>query len=191
LGEGPQLLARGEGECAGKPGSQRPGHRRHRHQLVHDDQLVADGLRRRGAADGAEGQRLVPSVDPVATSLWSMGRREKEEKAAEAAEREDADPLVQLERRLRDGRSVFVDEVLRAWRSTRYPKAMIQMLAQRKRPELAQRAAAAVGIVIDVSAPTWREDLDALLFEQLFGKSFEDLDALADAIRRAVPDPSA
>ena len=133
----------------------------------------------------------MPSVDPVATSLWSMGRREKEEKAAEAAEREDADPLVQLERRLRDGRSVFVDEVLRAWRSTRYPKAMIQMLAQRKRPELAQRAAAAVGIVIDVSAPTWREDLDAMLFEQLFGKSFEDLDALADAIRRAVPDPSA
>ncbi len=120
-----------------------------------------------------------------------MGRREKEEKVADAAEREDADPLVQLERQLRDGRSVFVDEVLRAWRSTRYPKAMIQMLAQRKRPELAQRAAAAVGIVIDVSAPTWREDLDALLFEQLFGKSFEDLDALADAIRRAVPDPSA
>jgi hypothetical protein len=120
-----------------------------------------------------------------------MGRREKEEKAAEAAQREEADPLVQLERRLREGGSVFVDEVRRAWKSTRYPKAMIQMLAQRKRPELAQRAAAAVGIVIDVSASTWREDLDALLFEQLFGKSFEDLDALADAIRRAVPDPSA
>jgi hypothetical protein len=120
-----------------------------------------------------------------------MGRREKEDRATEAAQREDADPLVQLERRLGEGKSVFVDEVQRAWKSTCYPKPMIQMLTRRKRPELAQRAAAAVGIVIDVSAPTWREDLDALLFEQLFGKSFEELDALSDAIRRAVPDPSA
>ena len=120
-----------------------------------------------------------------------MGRREKEDRATEAAQREDADPLVQLERRLGEGKSVFVDEVQRAWKSTRYPKAMIQMLTRRKRPELAQRAAAAVGIAIDLSAPTWREDLDALLFEQLFGKSFEELDALSDAIRRAVPDPSA
>jgi hypothetical protein len=109
----------------------------------------------------------------------------------DAEAREDADPLVHLERRLREGRSVFVDEVRRAWKTTRYPKAMIQMLAQRKRPELAQRAAAAVGIVIDVNAAGWREDLEGLLFEQLFGKSFADLDALADAIRKAVPDPSA
>ena len=119
-----------------------------------------------------------------------MARREAEERAEDASEREAADGLVQLERKLRAGETVYVDEVRRAWKQTRYPQAMIRVLTQRKRPELAQRAAAIVGIDVDLTSDTWREDLEALLFEYFFGKRFEDTDALADAIRRAIPDPS-
>jgi hypothetical protein len=119
-----------------------------------------------------------------------MGRRDTEERAEDASEREAEDVLVQLERKLRAGETVYVDEVRRAWKQTRYPQAMIQVLAQRKRPELAQRAAAIVGIEVDVTSESWREDLEALLFEHFFGKPFEVTDALADAIRRAIPDPS-
>ena len=119
-----------------------------------------------------------------------MGRQETEERADEASAREASDVLVQLERKLRTGETVYVDEVRKAWRQTRYPQAMIRVLTQRKRPELAQRAAAIVGIDVDLTSDTWREDLEALLFEHFFGKRFEDTDALADAIRRAIPDPS-
>ena len=83
-----------------------------------------------------------------------------------------------------------VQDVRAAWRSTRYPRAMIQVLAQRRRPELAVWAATMVGIAVDPSSPTWREDLDAELFERFFGMRFSETDALADAIRRAIPDPS-
>ncbi len=97
---------------------------------------------------------------------------------------------MQLERRLRDGKSVDVQDVRRAWRSTRYPRAMIQVLAQRRRPDLAVRAASIVGIDVDPSIPTWREDLEANLFERFFALPFAETDALADEIRRAIPDPS-
>jgi hypothetical protein len=117
-------------------------------------------------------------------------RRERQDRAEDAAEREAADPLVQLERKLRDGKSVDVHDVRDAWRSTRYPRAMIQVLAQRRRPEFAVRAASMVGIDVDVTSPSWREDLDAELFERFFGMPFNETDALADAIRRAIPDPS-
>lgn len=119
-----------------------------------------------------------------------MPRRERQERAEDAAEREAADPLVQLERRLRDGKPVDVQDVRTAWRTTRYPRAMIQVLAQRRRPELAVRAAAIVGIALDPASPTWREDLDAELFERFFGMAFSETDALAAAIRGAIPDPS-
>lgn len=97
---------------------------------------------------------------------------------------------MQLERRLRDGKPVDVQDVRRAWRSTRYPRAMIQVLAQRRRPELALRAASIVGIELDPASPTWREDLEAHLFERFFGMPFSETDTLADTIRRAIPDPS-
>jgi len=119
-----------------------------------------------------------------------MGRRETEDRADDASEREAGDALVQLEQKLRAGETVYVDEVRKAWKQTRYPQAMIRVLTQRKRPELAQRAAAIVGIDVDLGSESWREDLDAMLFEHFFGKRFEDTDALADAIRRAIPDPS-
>ncbi len=120
-----------------------------------------------------------------------MSQRDRQERADVTAERETDDPLVQLERKLRDAISVDVQDVRRAWRTTRYPRAMIQVLAQRRRPDLAVRAAAAVGIEIDPSIPTWREDLEASLFERFFGLPFSETDALADDIRRAIPDPAA
>ncbi len=122
--------------------------------------------------------------------LPGVPRRDRQDRAEDAAEREAADPLVQLERKLRDGKSVDVHDVRTAWRSTRYPRAMIQVLAQRRRPELAVRAASMVGVHVDLTSPSWREDLDAELFERFFGMPFNEIDALADAIRRAIPDPS-
>lgn len=119
-----------------------------------------------------------------------MARRETEDRAEDASEREAQDALVQLERKLRGGETVYVDEVRRAWKQTRYPQAMIRVLAQRKRPELTQRAAAIAGIEVDLTSPSWREDLEAMLFEHFFGKRFEETDGLAEAIRRAIPDPS-
>jgi hypothetical protein len=120
-----------------------------------------------------------------------VSHRDPQERAEATSERETGDPLVQLERTLRDGKSVDVQDVRRAWRTTRYPRAMIQVLAQRRRPHLAVRAAAVVGIEIDPSIPTWREDLEASLFERFFGLPFTETDALADDIRRAIPDPAA
>lgn len=119
-----------------------------------------------------------------------MSPRDRQDRAENAAQREEEDPLVQLERKLRDGRSVDVQDVRKAWRTTRYPRAMIQVLAQRRRSDLAVRAASIVGVEVDPSIPSWREDLDAHLFERFFGLSFGETDALADAIRRAIPDPS-
>ena len=119
-----------------------------------------------------------------------MSRHDRQERAEETEEREGDDPLVQLERKLRDGKSVDVHDVRRAWRVTRYPRAMVQVLAQRRRPDLAVRAAAVLGIEVDPSIPSWREDLDVLLFERFFGMPFSETDALADQIRRAIPDPS-
>ena len=119
-----------------------------------------------------------------------MARRDTEERAESASEREAKDTLVQLAQKLQAGQTVYLDEVRRAWKQTRYPQAMIRILAQRKRPELTQRAAAIAGIEVDLTSPSWREDLEAMLFEHFFGKRFEDTDALADAIRRAIPDPS-
>ncbi len=123
--------------------------------------------------------------------LPDVSRRDPQDRADAAAEREAEDPLVQLERKLRDGKPVDVHDVRTAWRATQYPRAMIQVLAQRRRPELAVRAASMVGIEIDPAEPTWREDLEAELFERFFGMPFSETDALADAIRRAIPDPSA
>jgi len=120
----------------------------------------------------------------------SVSRQDQQERVEAAAEREAEDPLVQLERKLRDGTSVDVHDVRKAWRTSRYPRAMVQVLAQRRRPDLAVRAASMVGIRVDPSEPTWREDLDAELFERFFGMPFHETDALADAIRRAIPDPS-
>jgi predicted GTPase len=117
-------------------------------------------------------------------------RRDREDRAEDASERESSDPLVQLERRLRDGKPVDVQDVRKAWRTTRYPRAMIQVLAQRRRSDLAVRAASIVGLEVDSSAPTWRVDLEAHLFERFFGMPFSETDTLADAIRRAIPDPS-
>jgi len=119
-----------------------------------------------------------------------MSRDDRQERAENAEQREADDPLVQLERKLRDGRSVDVQDVRKAWRTTRYPSAMIHVLAYRRRPEQAVRAASIVGIEVDPSSPTWREDLEAHLFERLFGLSFRETDALADEIRRVIPDPS-
>ncbi|HUM11498.1 MAG TPA: hypothetical protein VLT82_11155 [Myxococcaceae bacterium] len=119
-----------------------------------------------------------------------MPRRDRTDRAEDASERESNDPLVQLERKLRDGKSVDVQDVRKAWRTTRYPRAMIQVLAQRRRSDLALRAASIVGLEIDSSTPTWREDLEAHLFERFFGMPFSETDALAEAIRRVIPDPS-
>jgi len=120
-----------------------------------------------------------------------MSRRDRQDRADAAAERESEDPLVELERKLRDGRSVDVQDVRRAWRTTRYPRAMIAVLAERRRPDLAVRAASLVGIEVDPSLASWREDLEANLLERFFGLPFSETDALADAIRRAIPDPAA
>ena len=120
-----------------------------------------------------------------------MSRRDRQDRAEDTARREADDPLVQLERKLRDGKPVDVQEVRKAWRTTRYPRAMVQVLAQRRRPDLAVRAAAIVGIELDPSSATWREDLEAELFERFFGLSLHETDALADEIRRGIPDPSA
>jgi hypothetical protein len=119
-----------------------------------------------------------------------MSHRDHLDRAEDSAQREADDPLVQLERTLRDGKSVDVQDVRKAWRTTRYPRAMIQVLAQRRRSDLAVRAASIVGIDVDPSIPTWREDLEAQLFERFFGLPFRETDALADQIRRAIPDPS-
>jgi hypothetical protein len=119
-----------------------------------------------------------------------MSHRDREDRAEDTAQREADDPLVQLERKLRDGQSVDVQDVRKAWRTTRYPRAMVQVLAQRRRSDLAVRAASILGIDVDPSSPTWREDLEAHLFERFFGLSFRETDALADEIRRAIPDPS-
>jgi len=119
-----------------------------------------------------------------------MSRDDRKDRADATAERELEDSLVQLEKKLRDGKPVDVQEVRKAWRVTRYPRAMIQVLAQRRRTDLAVRAASIAGIEIDPTEPTWREDLEALLFERFFGMAFGETDSMADAIRRAIPDPS-
>ena len=119
-----------------------------------------------------------------------MSRDDRKERADATAGRESEDPLVQLERKLRDGKSVDVQDVRRAWRTTRYPRAMVQVLAQRRRPDLAIRAAAVLGIEVDPSIPSWREDLEAELFERFFGMPFSESDALATGIRRVIPDPA-
>jgi hypothetical protein len=119
-----------------------------------------------------------------------MSRHDRQDRTEDTAQREADDPLVQLEGKLRDGQSVDVQDVRRAWRTTRYPRAMVQVLAQRRRSDLAVRAASIVGIDVDPSSPTWREDLEAHLFERFFGLTFRETDALADEIRRAIPDPS-
>jgi hypothetical protein len=119
-----------------------------------------------------------------------MSHRDRQDRAEETEKREGDDPLVQLERKIRDGKSVDVEDVRRAWRVTRYPRAMVQVLSQRRRPELAVRAAGVLGIEVDPSIPSWREDLEAMLFERFFGMTFSETDALADQIRRAIPDPS-
>ena len=129
-------------------------------------------------------------MPPVACMLTPVSRREREEKIEAVAKREAEDPLVQLEKRLRDGKSVDVHDVRTAWRTTRYPRAMILVLAERRRPDLAVRAASILVIDVEPTVPTWREDLEANLFERFFGMPFEETDALADAIRRAIPDPS-
>jgi hypothetical protein len=120
-----------------------------------------------------------------------MSRDDRQERAEDAEQREGDDLLVQLERKLRDGKPVDVQDVRQAWRTSRYPRAMIQVLAQRRRTDLAVRAAALVGIEVDLSSPTWREDLETTLFERFFGMPFRETDALAAEIRRAIPDPAA
>lgn len=120
-----------------------------------------------------------------------MSRNDRQDRAEEAEQREADDPLVQLERQLRDGKSVDVQDVRRAWRVTRYPRAMVQVLAQRRRTDLAVRAAAVLGIDVDTSSSSWREDLETELFERVFGLPFTEIDALADQIRRSIPDPAA
>jgi hypothetical protein len=119
-----------------------------------------------------------------------MSHRDRQDRAEGTEQREADDPLVQLERKLRDGKSVDVQDVRKAWRVTRYPGAMVQVLAQRRRPDLAVRAASIVGIEVDPACPSWREDLEAHLFERFFGLPFGETDALADDIRRAIPDPA-
>ena len=120
-----------------------------------------------------------------------MSRHDRRERIEEAEQREADDPLVQLERKLRDGKSVDVQDVRMAWRTTRYPRAMVQVLAQRRRTDLAVRAAAILGIEVDPMIPSWREDLEAQLFERFFGMPFADTDVLAEQIRRSIPDPAA
>jgi len=120
-----------------------------------------------------------------------MSRHDRQERAEDAEEREADDPLVQLERKLRDGKSVDVQEVRKAWRTSRSPRAMVQVLAHRRRTDLAVHAASILGVDVDTASPTWREDLEAELFERFFGMAFSETDALADQIRRAIPDPAA
>jgi hypothetical protein len=120
-----------------------------------------------------------------------MSRDDRQERAEDAEQREADDPLVQLERHLRDGKSVDVQDVRKAWRVTRYPRAMVQVLAQRRRTDLAVRAAAILGIEVDTSIFSWCDDLEAELFERFFGLPFTETDALADQIRRSIPDPAA
>jgi hypothetical protein len=120
-----------------------------------------------------------------------MSHDDRQKRAEDLEQRESDDPLVQLERKLRDGKSVDVQEVRRAWRSTRYPRAMVQVLAHRRRTDLAVRAAGMVDLEVDPASPTWREDLEAQLFERFFGMPFAEMDALAEQIRRAIPDPAA
>ena len=79
-------------------------------------------------------------------SRFPMSRHDHQERAEDAEQREADDALVQLERTLRDGKSVDVQDVRKAWRSTRYPRAMVQVLAQRRRTDLAVRAAGILGI---------------------------------------------
>jgi len=119
-----------------------------------------------------------------------MSRRDRQDRVEDTAERESDDPLVKIEQKLQEGKPVDVHEVRVAWRTTRYPRAMIRVLAQRRRPELALRAARIAGIDLDPASPTWKEDLEAHLFERFFGMPFSETDALADAIRRSIPDPS-
>src|SRR5215469_1771689 len=109
--------------------------------------------------------------------LTCMSRDDRQERAEDTEQREADDALVQLERKLRDGKSVDVQDVRKAWRTSRYPRAMIQVLAQRRRTDLAVRAASVVGIDVDPSSPTWREDLEANLFERFFGMPFREADA--------------
>jgi len=85
-----------------------------------------------------------------------MSHRDREDRAEGTAQREADDVLVQLERKLHAGQSVDVQDVRKAWRTTRYPRAMVQVLAQRRRSDLAVRAASIVGIDVDPSSPTWR-----------------------------------
>jgi hypothetical protein len=68
---------------------------------------------------------------------------------------------------------------------------MVQVLAHRRRTDLAVRAARVLGIEVDTASPSWREDLEAELFDRFFGMSFAEMDALAEQIRRDIPDPAA
>ncbi len=120
-----------------------------------------------------------------------MSHDDRKKLAEDIEQRESDDPLVQLERKLRDGKSVDVQEVRKAWRTTRYPRAMVQVLAHRRRTDLAVRAASILGIEVDTSSETWREDLEAELFERFFGMPFAEMEGLAEQIRRAIPDPAA
>lgn len=120
-----------------------------------------------------------------------MSHDDRQKRAEDIEQRESDDPLVQLERKLRDGKSVDVQEVRKAWRTTRYPRAMVQVLAHRRRTDLAVRAASILGIEVDTSSETWREDLEAELFERFFGMPFAEMEGLAEQIRRAIPDPAA
>lgn len=120
-----------------------------------------------------------------------MSHDERQKRAEDVEERESDDPLVKLERKLRDGESVDVQEVRKAWRTTRYPRAMVQVLAHRRRTDLAVRAASLLGIEVDTGSDTWRVDLEAELFERFFGMPFSEMDALAEQVRRAIPDPAA
>jgi ribosomal protein L13E len=120
-----------------------------------------------------------------------MSHDDRQKRAEDVEQRESDDPLVQLERKLRDGKSVDVQEVRKAWRTARYPRAMVQVLAHRRRTDLAVQAASILGIEVDTSSDSWREDLEAELFERFFGMPFAEMDALAEQIRRAIPDPAA
>src|SRR5262250_3337107 len=109
-------------------------------------------------------ERALGAPTPLAGTVHRMSRHDRQERVEETEQREADDPLVQLERKLRDGKSVDVQDVRTAWRTTRYPRAMVQVLAQRRRTDLAVRAAAILGIDVDPMIPNWREDLEAQLF---------------------------
>lgn len=127
----------------------------------------------------------------LAGTVETMSHHDRQKRAEDVEQREADDPLVQLERKLRDGKSVDVQEVRKAWRTARYPRAMVQVLAHRRRTDLAVQAASILGIEVDTRSDSWREDLEAELFERFFGMSFAEMDALAEQIRRAIPDPAA